>query len=71
MPKAMSGYDLAEAARALQPALKVLFTTGFAADLSTAGNGTNVRRHLLLKPFRQRELAEAVRAALDGKKPAA
>ena len=71
MPKAMSGYDLAEAARALQPALKVLFTTGFAADLSTAGNGRNERRHLLLKPFRQRELAEAVRAALDGKKPAA
>ncbi len=32
MPNGLSGYQLAEAARALQPGLPVLFTTGFAAE---------------------------------------
>ena len=66
MTEGMSGYDLAEAARLLQPGLRFLFTTGYAGELSMSGDGTNERRHMLRKPYRQRELARAVRAVLDG-----
>src|SRR5208282_963313 len=40
MPDGMSGYELAEAARFLQPGLKVLFTTGYTAELSMNGDTT-------------------------------
>jgi signal transduction histidine kinase len=61
MPDAMSGYTLAEAARRLRPDLKVLFTTGYAADLSE-----HPGQHMLHKPYDRRELARAVRTVLDG-----
>ncbi|HVC61595.1 MAG TPA: CHASE3 domain-containing protein [Acetobacteraceae bacterium] len=64
MPNGLSGYQVADAAKALQPGLPVLFTTGFAAedDAETAMMDPNVLR----KPYRRRELAERVRAVLDG-----
>jgi CheY-like chemotaxis protein len=62
MPQGMTGYALAEAARRLQPGLRVLFTTGYAGD---AGSSDHAARRLLHKPYRRQELAEAVRAALD------
>jgi signal transduction histidine kinase/ActR/RegA family two-component response regulator len=64
MPEGMSGYVLAEAAHRLRPGLKVLFTTGYAADLSEHGG-----QPMLHKPYDRRELARAVRTVLD--KPAA
>jgi two-component system CheB/CheR fusion protein len=66
MPDGLSGYDLAEAARRLQPGLKLLFTTGYARDLSMEGHGPHDRHPMLRKPYRRQELAKAVRAALDG-----
>ncbi len=62
MPESMSGYALAEAARRLQPNLRVLFTTGYAGEIADASNGTH---RMIQKPYRRRELAEAVRTALD------
>ena len=61
MPEGMSGYDLAEAARRLQPGLKVLFITGYAAEMPE-----NDGQSVLHKPYNRRDLARAVRSALDG-----
>jgi two-component system CheB/CheR fusion protein len=67
MPEGLSGYDLADAAVGLQPGLKVLFTSGYASDLPTDGEAIRERQPMLRKPYRQRELAAALRAALDGR----
>jgi two-component system CheB/CheR fusion protein len=67
MPEGLSGYDLADAARGLQPGLKVLFTSGYASDLPTDGEVSHDRQPLLRKPYRQHALAAALRAALDGR----
>jgi len=64
MPNGLSGYQLAEAAQALQPGLPVLFTTGFAAE-DDAEAGV-MDPGALRKPYRRRELAERIRAILDG-----
>ena len=60
MPEGMSGYALAEAAHHLRPGLKVLFTTGYAAELSEHGG-----QPMLHKPYNRRELACAIRSVLD------
>ncbi|HET6234957.1 MAG TPA: response regulator [Acetobacteraceae bacterium] len=65
MPGGMSGYDLAEAARRLRPGLKLLFTTGYASDLSGEVDGQHDRQPVLRKPYRRHTLAEAVRSVLD------
>ena len=63
MPNGLSGYQLAEAARSLQPDLQVLFTTGFAPE-DDAETGV-MEAGALRKPYRRRELAERVRAVLQ------
>jgi PAS domain S-box-containing protein len=64
MPCGMTGYELAEAARRLQPSLRVLFTTGYAEAVATIGNKVQGERHMLRKPYRRTELAEAIRSVL-------
>ncbi len=61
----MDGGELAEAAIARRPGLKVLFTTGYArnAMMGDGPLGPNVR--LLQKPFTVAALAACVRDALD------
>ena len=61
MPEGMNGYKLGAAARRLRPRLKLLFTTGYASDLSE-----HDRQPMLHKPYDRRELARAVRTVLDG-----
>ena len=63
MPNGMNGYQLAAAARVVQPGLAVLFATGFAADTSDAAGAMDAVT--LRKPYRRCALAERVRAALD------
>ena len=58
MPGGMSGTALAQAARLLQPSIKVLFTTGF------AGGAEPEPVPLLRKPYRRQVLAEQIRAIL-------
>ncbi len=62
MPNGLSGYQLADAARELRPSLPVLFTTGFAAE--DDGETAVMDPDALRKPYRRRELADRVRAAL-------
>jgi CheY-like chemotaxis protein len=61
MPDGMTGHQLAVTARQLRPALKILFTTGYAwSEPAGATAGRTVH-----KPYRRQELASAVRAALE------
>jgi CheY-like chemotaxis protein len=67
MPGGMTGRQLAEDARQLRPGLQVLFTSGYTED--TFGNhgrlGPGVQ--LLSKPYRQSDLAQAIRKALTAR----
>jgi signal transduction histidine kinase/ActR/RegA family two-component response regulator len=60
MPGGMSGPELASAARRVTPRLKVLFTTGYTAEASEQR-----AEDVVYKPYDRRELARAIRAALD------
>lgn len=65
MPGGMGGRDLAEAARAFNPAIKVLFTSGYTEN-SIVHNGKLDRGvDLLSKPYRREQLAAKVRKVLD------
>ena len=65
LPGAMSGADLAAAARALRPGLKVLYTTGYARDAIVHEGRLDAGIELIAKPFAFAELAVRVRALLD------
>jgi CheY-like chemotaxis protein len=59
----MSGRTLADRIKALQPHVKVLYTTGYTGD---AGEGDFDRKGAFLaKPFTVDQLAVKIRATLD------
>ena len=64
MPGGLNGRDLALEAVAQRPALKVLLTSAYTERLSADGRPHPALR-FLSKPYREGELATAVRAALD------
>ena len=67
MPGGMSGYDLAEQARAELPNIKVLLTSGYtgkAVDDNQVSK-TGLGLHILNKPYSRSELAIQVRKVLD------
>lgn len=68
LPGGLLGPGLASRARDLQPALKVLFTTGYT---DTLGRVALTAADVMLKPFAITELARRVRATLDRAAPAA
>ena len=70
MPGALDGIDLADIARRLRPDLKVLLTSGFPGDPLDRKSSAASAHQLLAKPYRQEELARAVRAALGASAPA-
>jgi CheY-like chemotaxis protein len=61
-----TGFDLARAARARWPNLKVVFTSGFPDNKLGNGNGPAATGKLLSKPYRKEDLAKVLRAALRG-----
>ena len=64
LPGGLSGRQLAEAARAGRPGLKVLFVTGF-AEQAVRGEGTpDAGLQLMTKPFAVDALATRVAALL-------
>ena len=63
MPGAISGRDLADRLVASNPALKVLFTSGYSSEIVM--RELEAGRHLLQKPYKVGDLAAAVRACLD------
>jgi len=69
MPDGMNGVELAERVRRHRPELKVIYTSGYLADLSRE----DIVRHsdaYIAKPFSLMELARLVRRTLDGGEPA-
>jgi signal transduction histidine kinase/ActR/RegA family two-component response regulator len=66
MPGGMHGPELAEAARRVQPGLKVLFTSGYAENAAIHHGHLPAGAGLLQKPYRLADLATKIRAALDG-----
>ena len=66
MPGGMTGDALAREARKHRPALKTLFTSGFAHAAIQSGGETSeiLAASMLSKPYRKHELAQRVRDAL-------
>jgi CheY-like chemotaxis protein len=66
MPGTMDGFELAEAAEAMRPGLKMLLTSGF-PETRLAAPGVPVSgNRLLSKPYSKKARARAVRETLDG-----
>jgi two-component system cell cycle sensor histidine kinase/response regulator CckA len=66
MPE-MNGEDLARRVQGLQPGLKVLYMSGYAADMVSNQEISAQRASFLQKPFASRELSIAVRNLLEQK----
>jgi CheY-like chemotaxis protein len=66
MPGGMSGWELADRARELRPGLPVVFTTGYALEMSVEKGPALGKSIMLNKPYRKAELAERLREALTG-----
>ncbi|WP_421999291.1 ATP-binding protein [Reyranella sp.] len=65
LPNSMTGAELAARAGALRPALKVLFTTGYARNAIVHHGRLDRGVELLVKPFSATALAARVRDLLD------
>ena len=66
MPDGVSGRDLANRLQARAPALKVILTSGYGADVVPHSRETRLGPSFLAKPCTPRTLLEAVRTCLDG-----
>ncbi len=66
MPGGISGLELAQRLRAAHPEIAVLLTTGYAGGLIDTGEIDVLRIKVLIKPYRQVKLAQAIREAIDG-----
>ncbi len=64
MPGRLNGVELADAALALQPDLKVLLTTGY-ARVENQVSMERWRNRLIAKPYRSAELSQKIREMLD------
>lgn len=65
----MSGAQLANELQSRDPALRVLFISGYTDDAISQHGVLNKGTHLLNKPFTRAELATAVRSVLDEDRP--
>ncbi|MDH5573243.1 MAG: response regulator, partial [Gammaproteobacteria bacterium] len=65
MPDVMNGYDLAEKAKACNPGIKILLTSGYAQDSEDSARLSSLIVNLLPKPYRKADLAHQIRTILD------
>ncbi|MBX3501477.1 MAG: PAS domain S-box protein [Alphaproteobacteria bacterium] len=65
MPGGMSGWDLAQRARALRPGMKVLLTSGHPLETLHTHSRAVSSESILNKPYRKAELARRIRAVLE------
>jgi CheY-like chemotaxis protein len=66
LPGGLNGRQLAEAALLQRPALKILFTTGYARNAIVHHGRLDPGLELIVKPFNYAELAAKLRAVLEG-----
>jgi CheY-like chemotaxis protein len=64
LPKGMSGVELANRARQIRPALKVLLTSGYSEEVFEQHGQPDEDIPLLRKPYKRKELAELLRQIL-------
>ena len=71
MPEGITGRDLTEQLRAQQPILKVIFMSGYSADVIGQDSEffQRTRSYFLQKPFSAQALLQTVRHCLDEKHP--
>jgi CheY-like chemotaxis protein len=62
--KAISGPALAKAAEQLVPGLKILYMSGYTRDAMLHNGALEEGVHLIMKPFRKRDLAAKIRSIL-------
>jgi CheY-like chemotaxis protein len=67
MPGGMTGTDVAAELRRANPALKVIFTTGYSPGVGGMQQGMEEGINFLQKPYSPNKLAEIVRQCLDKK----
>jgi PAS domain S-box-containing protein len=65
LPNGMNGRQLADAARAFRPDLKVLFITGFSESAAVTSGNMEEGMGVLTKPFTMEALATRIRAMID------
>ncbi len=65
LPGGTSGPEFAEQARETYPNLKIIFMSGYPAEAATRNGFLGSGQVLLNKPFQTRDLAKALRDALD------
>jgi CheY-like chemotaxis protein len=65
MPE-MNGRDMAQALLATRPSLRLLFASGYTADVIAYRGVVDEGMHFIQKPFTQQSLAAKVREVLDG-----
>lgn len=65
MPGGITGYELAARARERIPGMKVLLTSGYDAERAAKQDTTGSDLKVLRKPYRQTDLAHALREALE------
>ena len=61
----INGRELVDAARARQPGLRVLFTSGYERSALMHDSRLDAGVELLTKPFTRAQLASRIRAVLD------
>jgi DNA-binding NtrC family response regulator len=67
MPNHLNGRELAEKLWAEQPELKVIFTSGYSADIVGKDFKLEPELNFLQKPYQPQVLATTVRRCLDGR----
>lgn len=65
MPGGMNGPQLAQAAQQLRPGLKLLYTSGYTENAIVHQGRLDPGVHLLNKPYRLQDLAQAIRRVLS------
>jgi signal transduction histidine kinase len=65
LPRGMSGVELARAAQAINPDLKIVYTSGYAEEVFQQHGRIDADIPLLRKPYRRKELADVLRSVLD------
>lgn len=71
MPDGVSGWELARRMQTHKPDLRIVFISGYHADMTAMGfdPASTDRSIFLHKPFKPQELAEVVRTCLDSNLP--
>ena len=66
LPGGMNGRQVADAARAVRPSLKVLFITGYAENAAVGNGHLDPGMAVMTKPFAMDDLAARIRTLIEG-----